>query len=374
MFAGQIYAPANECKPLYGPYEGKQQVGRFAPGLTLSKGQIIAQITSAAVNATQTITPSGTISGGTFTLTYNGQTTVALAYNSTAAQITTALENLPNIGPGNVLCSGSALPGGTITITFQNLLGGIPTTLITYTNSLTGSSPVLTVAAGTTGVSGARFTTWNGTRVTDPTTGPSVSATTGGTMPVGTYLAQMAWYTAEGETLPSQATSVIVPDATNDRIRFAAITSGNVPTGATGIKYYLNGVLVATVALSSGAVPQTDVDALPTSGQGTGRATVNTAYVATDGTHIPRGILRYSIRTDNNGLITFGDQTSGEFGEIDPRTAPFWTGGVFRNGDVQVSNTSPRFSTLALTAFGGRVLMGKADLSENDAVVLIPAA
>ena len=151
MFAGQIYAPANECKPLYGPYEGKQQVGRFAPGLTLSKGQIIAQITSAAVNATQTITPSGTISGGTFTLTYNGQTTVALAYNSTAAQITTALENLPNIGPGNVLCSGSALPGGTITITFQNLLGGIPTTLITYTNSLTGSSPVLTVAAATTG-------------------------------------------------------------------------------------------------------------------------------------------------------------------------------------------------------------------------------
>ena len=40
--------------------------------------------------------------GGTFTLTFNGQTTAPLAFNATAAQIEAALEALSNIGAGNI--------------------------------------------------------------------------------------------------------------------------------------------------------------------------------------------------------------------------------------------------------------------------------
>lgn len=47
--------------------------------------------------------------GGTFTLTYSGQTTGALAFNISAAALQTALEALSNIAPGDVLVSlGSA--------------------------------------------------------------------------------------------------------------------------------------------------------------------------------------------------------------------------------------------------------------------------
>ena len=41
--------------------------------------------------------------GGTFTLTYNGQTTAAIAYNATAAQVQSALEALNNVAPGDVV-------------------------------------------------------------------------------------------------------------------------------------------------------------------------------------------------------------------------------------------------------------------------------
>ena len=46
---------------------------------------------------------TATIYGGTFTLTYAGQTTGAIAHNASAATVQTALEALSNIGPGDVL-------------------------------------------------------------------------------------------------------------------------------------------------------------------------------------------------------------------------------------------------------------------------------
>lgn len=45
--------------------------------------------------------------GGTFTLTYDGQTTGAIAYDALAATVQTALEGLGNIGAGNISVSGS---------------------------------------------------------------------------------------------------------------------------------------------------------------------------------------------------------------------------------------------------------------------------
>ena len=66
----------------------------------------------------QTVTITGGPTGGTYTLTFSGQTTAAIPYNATAAQVKTALEALSNIDPGDVAVSGGPHPGTPIVVTF----------------------------------------------------------------------------------------------------------------------------------------------------------------------------------------------------------------------------------------------------------------
>lgn len=109
------------------------------------------------VNATlsdevQQLTITGTPTGGTFTLTYAGQTTSALAYNASAADVQAALEALSNIAANEVQCYGSGLPDGTITIHFVNGLGATNVATITSSDSLTGgSSPATVISTLTAG-------------------------------------------------------------------------------------------------------------------------------------------------------------------------------------------------------------------------------
>jgi hypothetical protein len=109
---------------------------------------------SAPVNAVQLVTITGSPGGGTFTLTYGGQTTSAIAYNAANTAVQSALQALSSIGSGNATVSGSA--GGPYSVTFTGTLGGQPITLMTFSGAgLTGgSSPSLTIATTTTGVTG----------------------------------------------------------------------------------------------------------------------------------------------------------------------------------------------------------------------------
>ena len=60
--------------------------------------------------------------GGTFTLTYSGQETGALAYDVSPAQLQAALESLSRIGAGNVDVSGP--DGGPFELRFGGELAG----------------------------------------------------------------------------------------------------------------------------------------------------------------------------------------------------------------------------------------------------------
>lgn len=94
----------------------------------------------------QQIAISGTPTGGTFTITFEGQTTGAIAFNAAAAAVQTALEALSNIAPGDVVCTGGALPGAAVVVEFKGVLAGANRTLMTSSSSLTGgSSPTITI-------------------------------------------------------------------------------------------------------------------------------------------------------------------------------------------------------------------------------------
>jgi len=96
----------------------------------------------------QQVATSGTVSGGTFPLTYDGQTATGIAWNATATDVETALIALSNIAPGDVDCAGGPLPGTPVTVTFQgNLAATNVPQMTTSSASLTGGG---TIAVTTT--------------------------------------------------------------------------------------------------------------------------------------------------------------------------------------------------------------------------------
>lgn len=123
----------------------------FVGALANAPQNTITATGSNGVASVQTATITGGPTGGTFTLTFASQTTSALAYNSTAAQVQSALQALSSIGVGNVTVSGPA--GGPYVITFAGTLAPGPQSAITATPSLTGgTSPGVTITQTTTGV------------------------------------------------------------------------------------------------------------------------------------------------------------------------------------------------------------------------------
>jgi len=127
--------------------------GYFPSGLPLAKIAATGLYGpyAASANEAQTATITGAPTGGTFTLTWNGQTTAAIAYNAAASAVQSALEALTNIEPGDVSVSGSA--GGPYTVTFKGRFAGEDVAAMTASGaSLTGgTSPGVTIATATAG-------------------------------------------------------------------------------------------------------------------------------------------------------------------------------------------------------------------------------
>ncbi len=91
-----------------------------------------------------TVTITGSPTGGTFTITVAGQTTSALAYNAVSTTtVQTAVQALSTVGTGNATVTGSA--GGPYTIIFAASLGAM--TVTASGASLTGGSTPSATAA-----------------------------------------------------------------------------------------------------------------------------------------------------------------------------------------------------------------------------------
>jgi hypothetical protein len=110
----------------------------------------------AGLDEVQTVTITGTPTGGTFTLTYSGQTTAAIAYNATAATVKAALAALSNIKPEDIQVAGGPGPGTPWTVTFSGgAADGHNVAQMTATGSLTGGTTPAVAVTTTTGGGGA---------------------------------------------------------------------------------------------------------------------------------------------------------------------------------------------------------------------------
>jgi hypothetical protein len=118
---------------------------------------------TAGTNEVQTLAVTGTPTGGSFTLNYTykdattGQLTTAtsgtIAFNATAANVTTALSTITQLS-GNFTAGGGPLPATPVTITYNTALAAQPVRALTLgTNSLTGgTTPTAAVTRTTPGV------------------------------------------------------------------------------------------------------------------------------------------------------------------------------------------------------------------------------
>lgn len=121
----------------------------------------------ALLNDVQTINVTGL--GGTFELTFNGQSTGNLAAAITAADLTTALEGLSTIGATNVIVTRN---GNFIVVSFINALGGANQNPLSGTGAAGTTIAIATVqnggpSAGTVVLTGATLQVQGGITVSD---------------------------------------------------------------------------------------------------------------------------------------------------------------------------------------------------------------
>lgn len=145
--------------------------GDLFPAATYPDGRVPSGIVLGIVTATGLAGPYGgrtnevqsvnlgAATAGTITIGFDGETTAAIAFNASAADVQAALQALSNIGPGDVAVTGGPLPG-TVTLTFAGQYAGmdVPTVVVTPTGLTGGTVTVTTVTAGGSAVTDGRQT------------------------------------------------------------------------------------------------------------------------------------------------------------------------------------------------------------------------
>lgn len=121
-------------------------------------------------NEVQTVTITGTPTGGTFRLTYNGQQTGTIAYNANAATVQAALAALSNFQTGDITVTGGPGPGTPYVLTYGGRYAATNVDAVTATHAFTGgTSPNIAVATTTPGVRTPKtITSYGGAATANP--------------------------------------------------------------------------------------------------------------------------------------------------------------------------------------------------------------
>lgn len=241
---------------------------------------------SAGTNEIQQLTTTGTPTQGTFTLTYDGQTTSALNFNASAAEVDTALEALSNIGDGDVTCTGGPLPTA-IDIEFQGSLSATNVSELVVNDDLMQYA-VSTLQDGSAGTAGVD-------EVQEITLAPDV---TGGTFTL-TF--------GSGNSINEQQEMTLYGSPTGGTFAATVPTVGTTPPIAfnadnTEIEnaFETIGVLTA-VAITGGPLPDSPVQVEFTDPGGTDRE-----QITIDTSNLTGGSIAALIETTQDGVAGGG--------------------------------------------------------------------
>lgn len=121
--------------------------------------QLVNAVTPAAVNATYELEVASA-DGGTFTITFKGQTTAPIAYDASAATVQAALLALTNLDTGDVVASGGALGTNPVVLTMGGDYAGRKVSGFSVNGALlTGAGADVAINPGVVG-SPAGTTEW----------------------------------------------------------------------------------------------------------------------------------------------------------------------------------------------------------------------
>lgn len=118
--------------------------GGTTPAATVTRTTAGAQ---PSTNEVQSLTISGTPTGGTYRLQLVSCPSATIAYNAAASAVQTALLGMPCFTTGDVTVSGSALPGNSQRIAFAGRYLTAPAPALSATSALTGgTSPAISLS------------------------------------------------------------------------------------------------------------------------------------------------------------------------------------------------------------------------------------
>jgi hypothetical protein len=217
--------------------------------------------------------------------------------------------------------------------------------LIPQTTFVRGQTLGRVTAAGPTqGLLKAR----SGAKVAASVAAPVPTEGSAGALAAGAYALAYAYRNAQGTTLLSPIASVTIAAA--KRISVAAVTP--LPAGALSVDWYLSiapaSPLLAFVTNNAGAA--FDINALPAPGAAA-PPTANTAFTATDGSHVAVGLLVHDTVTDADGNH-YRASVVGGLGNPPYDDAMYFYAGEFLEADLV------GFDDAALADLGGRRLPG----------------
>jgi hypothetical protein len=135
-------------------YSAENEAAKFIATCSITDRPVQgAAVPAAGTDEVQTVTVTGSPTGGTYTLTFSGQTTSAIAFDATASAVQSALEALSNIDSGDVVCAGGPHPGTPITVTFGGQYDGedVPQMTASGAGLTGGTTPTVTVTTTTPG-------------------------------------------------------------------------------------------------------------------------------------------------------------------------------------------------------------------------------
>lgn len=163
---------------------------------------------AAGTNEVQTLAKTGTVSSGTFTISFQGQTTAAIAFGETAANIITALNLLSNVDSGDITATGGPAGTADVVFTFAGRYAGV-------------NVPLMTVNSGSL-VGGGSY------NIVETTAG-AYSASPGGLTDL--YAVRFGLDGFHGVAVPGQLISTWLPDFTTA----GAVKTGEVEMGPVAV-------------------------------------------------------------------------------------------------------------------------------------------